>query len=169
VRAGATLSTHLGNGCAAVMPRHPNVIWQQAAADALFASLIVDGHHLPPSTVKVLARAKPAGHTLLVTDATSAAGSPPGLHRLGDVEVEVGADGRVSLRGTPFLAGSALTMNTAIGNMVRFTGVALAEAAAMASTIPAAFLGIATSGTVMADWDGAACRLEIRSVKEGGH
>jgi N-acetylglucosamine-6-phosphate deacetylase len=166
VRAGATLSTHLGNGCAAVLPRHPNIIWQQAAADALFASLIVDGHHLPPSTVKVLARAKPAGRTILVTDATAAAGSPPGLHRLGDVEVEVGSDGRVSLRGTPFLAGSALTMNAAIGNMVRFTGVPLAEASSMASTIPAAFLGMVTAGSVVAEWDAAACRLEIRSVKE---
>ena len=58
VKAGATLSTHLGNGCAMQMPRHPNVIWQQLAADGLWASFIVDGHHLPPATVKAMVRAK---------------------------------------------------------------------------------------------------------------
>ena len=47
----ATLSTHLGNGCATKLPRHPNVIWEQLAADDLVASFIVDGHHLPPAAV----------------------------------------------------------------------------------------------------------------------
>ena len=58
VRAGARLSTHLGNGCAQMLPRHPNVIWEQLAADELTAGFIVDGHHLPPSTVKAMLRAK---------------------------------------------------------------------------------------------------------------
>ena len=44
-RAGASLATHLGNGCPQMLPRHPNVIWELLAADAVFASLIVDGHH----------------------------------------------------------------------------------------------------------------------------
>ena len=61
IAAGATLSTHLGNGCASVLPRHPNVIWEQLAADTLHASLIVDGHHLPPATVKAMVRAKGSG------------------------------------------------------------------------------------------------------------
>ena len=52
IAAGATLATHLGNGCAAMLPRHPNVIWELLAADDVLASVIVDGHHLPPSTVK---------------------------------------------------------------------------------------------------------------------
>ena len=51
VQAGATLSTHLGNGCAQLLPRHPNVIWEQLAADELTASFIVDGQHLPAATV----------------------------------------------------------------------------------------------------------------------
>ena len=63
VSAGATMSTHLGNGCAAILPRHPNLIWEQLAADELLASLIVDGHHLPPAMVKSAVRAKsPAAH-----------------------------------------------------------------------------------------------------------
>jgi N-acetylglucosamine-6-phosphate deacetylase len=153
VRAGATLSTHLGNGCAATLPRHPNVIWEQLAADALWTSLIVDGHHLPPSTVKVMVRAKPPGRTMLVTDAIAAAGCGPGRYRLGDVEVDVGADRRVSLGGTSLLAGSALTMSEAVGNVVRFAGVSIEDALAMASTVPAAYLGIPPAAIVRAEWD----------------
>ena len=78
----------------------------------------MDGHHLPPATVKTMIRAKSAQQTILVTDAMAAAGCPPGSYRLGYVDVEVGADRRVSLRGTPYLAGSALTMPEAIGNTV---------------------------------------------------
>src|SRR5207245_9153695 len=74
VGAGATLATHLGNGCPQMLPRHPNVIWEQLAADALFASLIVDGHHLPAATVKSMVRAKSPARTILVTDAMAAAG-----------------------------------------------------------------------------------------------
>ena len=161
---GATLSTHLGNGCAAVLPRHPNVIWEQLASDALWASLIVDGHHLPPSTVKVIARTKTPERTILVTDAIAAAGCAPGSYRIGEVEVEVAADKRVSLRGTPFLAGSALTMDTAVANAVRFTGLSLDDVLPMASTVPARYLGMETAGTVTAEWDGDDGRLEIVDV-----
>ena len=161
---GATLSTHLGNGCAAVLPRHPNVIWEQLASDALWASLIVDGHHLPPSTVKVIARTKTPERTILVTDAIAAAGCAPGSYRIGEVEVEVAADKRVSLRGTPFLAGSALTMDTAVANTVRFTGLSLDDVLPMASTVPARYLGMETAGTVTAEWDGDDGRLEIVDV-----
>jgi len=70
--AGATLATHLGNGCPQLLPRHPNVIWDLLAADALAASVIADGHHLPPATVKSLIRAKGVPRTILVTDAIAA-------------------------------------------------------------------------------------------------
>ena len=107
-----------------MLPRHPNVIWELLAADALFASLIVDGHHLPPATVKAMVRAKGADRTILVTDAIAAAGCAPGRYTIGAVECELGADGRVSLPGTPYLAGSSLTLDRAIANTVRFTGLA---------------------------------------------
>jgi N-acetylglucosamine-6-phosphate deacetylase len=80
VSAGATLSTHLGNGCPSLIPRHPNVIWEQLAEDRLLASFIVDGHHLPPATVKAMIRAKTPSRSLLVTDAIAAAGMPPGRY-----------------------------------------------------------------------------------------
>jgi N-acetylglucosamine-6-phosphate deacetylase len=171
VSAGATLSTHLGNGCAVRLPRHPNVIWDQLAADALRASLIVDGHHLPPATVKAMVRAKGAERVILVSDAIAAAGSHPGRYTIGGVECELGADGRVSLPGTRYLAGSSLTLDRAIANTVRATGVPIASAIAMASTQPADYLGVPTIDTVVADWDAEAFALSIVGVgpRQGAH
>jgi N-acetylglucosamine-6-phosphate deacetylase len=164
VRAGASLATHLGNGCAAMMKRHPNVIWELLAADAVVASVIVDGHHLPPSTVKAMVRAKGQGQTILVTDAVAAAGCAPGRYTIADVVCELSADGRVSQPGTPYLAGSALTMDRAIANTVKFTGLPIDAVVAMASTIPAAFLGMTTAGTVTADWDLSQRELHVHHV-----
>lgn len=164
IEAGATLSTHLGNGCAATLPRHPNVIWEQLAADELWASIIVDGHHLPPSTVKAITRAKAPGRTILVTDAIAAAGCPAGSYRIGEVDVEVGPDRRASLRGTPFLAGSAVSMPEAIGHAVRFTGLPLAEVLKMASDVPSEYLHIPQAGTVQANWDEENSLLSIDRV-----
>lgn len=164
VSAGATLSTHLGNGCAAMLPRHPNVIWEQLAADPLVASIIVDGHHLPPATVKSIVRAKGANRTILVTDAIAAAACDPGTYTIGGVETHLGADGRVSLTGTPYLAGSSLTLDRAIANTARFTGLALEEIVPMASTIPAQAIGAKPAGRVIADWDPVTSDLHIVRV-----
>jgi N-acetylglucosamine-6-phosphate deacetylase len=164
VSAGASLATHLGNGCAQMLPRHPNAIWTLLAADGIAASLIVDGHHLPPETVKAMVRAKGPERCILVTDASAAAGCPPGRYSIGGVTCESGEDGRVSLPGTPYLAGSALTLPAAVGNAVRFTGLPLASVLDMASTIPASFMGMPTLGTLAAEWDETAGMLEVRSV-----
>jgi N-acetylglucosamine-6-phosphate deacetylase len=161
VRAGASLSTHLGNGCAQMLPRHPNVIWEQLAEDRLRASFIVDGHHLPPATVKAMVRAKTPERSILVTDAIAAAGMPPGVYTLGGQEVELSPTGRVAAPGASNLAGSALRLNVAIGNVVRFTGLPLETAVAMASTHPAEYLGIALDGTIRAEWDPQACTLRV--------
>jgi len=165
IAAGATLATHLGNGCAQMLPRHPNVIWELLAADEVAASFIVDGHHVPPATVKAMLRAKGSGKAILVTDAIAAAGCAPGRYRIGGVECELGADGRVSLPGTPYLAGSSLTLDRAIANTVRFSGLPLDAVIPMASTIPASYLGLRTAGTVIADWDPNAFELQMRRVQ----
>jgi N-acetylglucosamine-6-phosphate deacetylase len=148
VRAGATVSTHLGNGCPPVLPRHPNLILEQLAADELAAALIADGHHLSPSVVKVMVRAKSLARTLLVTDATAAAGRPPGRFQLAGMAVELSAAGRVTLAGTDRLAGSALTLDAAVANTARFLGGSLAEVWPLASSQPAAALGLAPAGRV---------------------
>jgi N-acetylglucosamine-6-phosphate deacetylase len=164
IAAGATLATHLGNGCAQMLPRHPNVIWELLAADGVFASFIVDGHHLPPSTVKAMTRAKGSARTMLVTDAVAAAGSGPGRYTLGAVECELDADGRVSAPGSPYLAGSSLTLDRAIANTVRFTGLPIDTVIPMASTTPATYIGTTTRGRVVADWDPGRAALQISQV-----
>jgi N-acetylglucosamine-6-phosphate deacetylase len=164
INAGATLSTHLGNGCANMIPRHPNFIWEQLAADEMMASLIVDGHHLPPATVKTMIRAKTVRRTILVTDAIAAAGQPPGEYRLGGVTVRLDETGRVAVPGAPNLAGSALALDRAVANTVRFAGVSLEDALAMASTNPASYLGVKPSGTLHLEWDSEAFLLRVTKV-----
>ncbi len=164
VAAGATLSTHLGNGCAGMLPRHPNVIWEQLGEDRLLASFIVDGHHLPPATVRSMVRAKTPARTILVTDAMAAAGMPPGVYTIGGQKVELDASGKVAAPGASNLAGSALTLSAAIGHAVRFTGLPLDDVVEMASGRPAGYLGIPPAGRVTAEWDPAASELRVLRV-----
>lgn len=137
VRAGATLSTHLGNGADAVLPRHPNYIWEQLAEDKLAASFIVDGIHLPDSFLNVALRAKGVERSVLITDAVMPAMCAPGPYRLGGVEVELKDDQRVVLRGGTRLAGSSLRMDAAMSNVMRAAKLSLTEAIAMATVNPA--------------------------------
>lgn len=164
VRAGATMSTHLGNGCARDLPRHPNLLWEQLAADELCAGLIVDGHHLPPAVVKTMVRAKTPARTILVTDAVAPAGCRPGPYTIGGLDVELGADGRVQLRGTSTLAGAALRLDVAVANTARFSGLPLEDVLPMASTLPASYIGQAPAGRVVAEWDEDLRRLRIERV-----
>jgi N-acetylglucosamine-6-phosphate deacetylase len=166
ISAGATLATHLGNGCAQFLPRHPNAIWELLAADSVLATFIVDGHHLPPSTVKTMVRAKGTHRSILISDAVAAAGCPPGIYRLGSVTAELDVRGRVSLPGSAYLAGSALTLDRALGNTVRFTGLPIEEVIPMASTIPAEYLGTATIGRISGEWSAEGAVLNIQSVSE---
>ncbi len=142
IAAGARLSTHLGNGAHAMLPRHPNYIWEQAAADELWASLILDGHHLPPSVARCLIRCKGVERTILISDAIAAAGLPPGRYRLRGQEVEVSPDLRCSLVGTPYLAGSAISLRIAISHAVRLAQVTPAQAVRMATLHPARLFGL---------------------------
>ena len=161
IRAGATLSTHLGNGCAGVLHRHPNLIWEQLAADELMTSLIVDGHHLPPATVKTMIRAKTPARTILVTDAVAAAAQPPGSYEMGGTLLTLSADGQVRDQSGWWLAGSALTLDQAVANTVKFTGLPVEVVLPMASTQPADYMGMKTAGRVVAEWDAVAGCLRI--------
>jgi N-acetylglucosamine-6-phosphate deacetylase len=164
IKAGATLSTHLGNGCSQLLPRHPNMIWEQLAADELMASFIADGHHLPGSTLKTMLRAKSTARSLLITDSTAAAMSPPGSYTIGETGIELSDSGRVAAPGAPNLAGSSLTMDCAVANTLRFAGVTIDEALAMASTLPAGYIGVEPAGRISADWDPEKHSLTISSV-----
>jgi N-acetylglucosamine-6-phosphate deacetylase len=137
VEAGAVLSTHLGNAAHRMLPRHANYIQKQISHDGLMASIICDGKHLPDYFVKNLVRAKGKTRIILVTDAMAAAGAPPGRYTLGDLEIEVGEERFSRLPDTPYLAGSSLTMDEAVGNCARFAGITLASAITMATANPA--------------------------------
>jgi N-acetylglucosamine-6-phosphate deacetylase len=137
VQAGATMSTHLGNGAQPVLPREANFLWEQLADDRLAASFIGDGIHVPGSFLKVAIRAKGLERSVLVTDAAMPAGCAPGRYKLGGQDVELTPDGRVALAGQTRLAGSALRMDRGIEMQMRLAGLTLAEATAMAALNPA--------------------------------
>ncbi len=142
IAAGARLSTHLGNGAHALLPRHDNYIWEQLAADELWASLICDGHHLPPAVVRCLLRVKTPARTILTCDASSLAGSPPGRYREWEQDFEVLPQGKIVVSGTSYLAGSWAFTDLCIGNAIRFAGVSLGEAVDMAGARPRQLLGV---------------------------
>jgi N-acetylglucosamine-6-phosphate deacetylase len=144
VSAGATLSTHLGNGSHGMLPRHPNYIWDQLADDRLTAGLIADGIHVDASFLKVALRAKTLDRAILVTDASSPAGAAPGRYRLGEQDVDYTPQGKVVLAGTDRLAGSALSMNRGVANLMRLAGLSLEEALRLATTNPAKAGNVAT-------------------------
>jgi N-acetylglucosamine-6-phosphate deacetylase len=143
VRAGAVLSTHLGNGSHASLPRHPNYLWQQLADDRLTASFIADGIHLDRSFLTVALRAKGVLQSILVTDAVAPAGSAPGHYTLGAIEVTLHPEQRVTLRDSGRLAGSALHMHHGVGNLMRLAGLTLTEAVTTATRNPARVTRIA--------------------------
>jgi len=136
VAAGATLSTHLGNGAGSAT-RTEDFIGYQLAEQRLAASFIVDFHHLPDAFLRRALESKGVDRSILVTDAVAPALCPPGPYMLGGVPVELREDQRVTLRGGERLAGSSLSMDRAIGNVMTRGGVSLAHALTMASTNPA--------------------------------
>jgi len=142
VQAGAKLSTHLGNGAHAILPRHPNYIWEQLAADELWASIICDGHHLPPAVVKSILRVKTPARTILTCDASSLAGLPPGRYGEWDQEFEVLPEGKIIVPGTAYLAGSWAFTDLCVGMVMRMAGVSLQEAVDMAGARPRELLGL---------------------------
>jgi N-acetylglucosamine-6-phosphate deacetylase len=137
VAAGARLSTHLGNGIAARLPRHPNPIWAQAAEDRLFASFIADGHHLDTETLRVLARAKGLSRVVLVSDASPLAGLPPGTY--GDWAVD--PSGRIVVAGTPYLAGSNQSLEVGLRTLANAMPCGITEALRTVTDNPATLLG----------------------------
>jgi N-acetylglucosamine-6-phosphate deacetylase len=180
VDAGATLSTHLGNGAPATIPRHPNAIWAQLAADTLSASFIADGHHLPADTLTAMIRAKTVPRSVLISDSTALAGRPPG-----DYDTPVGgrvtlsADGRLAPVGSPYLAGSAITLADALGRVVDLARVSLADAVRMATANPAGVLGArghghgrvepgAPADLFTCDWSPGDRGLRVREVVVAG-
>jgi N-acetylglucosamine-6-phosphate deacetylase len=145
IQAGATLCTHLGNGCPELLPRHDNIIHRLLSRDELTACLIPDGIHLPPGVLRNLFRAKPPGKVILTSDAMAAADAGPGRYRLGRLELEVHSDGIVRMPGTTNFAGSALSLDVGVANAGRWLELEADVAARLASSAVAEALGFSIS------------------------
>jgi len=166
INAGARLSTHLGNGAHALIRRHPNYIWEQLSADELWASLIVDGHHLPPAVAKSMIRAKTLDRCLLISDAVALAGMKPGIYQFAGKSVELTPERCVRLVGTEYLAGSAIELARGIENSVRFAGISLEEAVSLATRQPMRLLNAEAhvgkqANLTLFEWDAAQCEINL--------
>ncbi len=122
------------------------------ADDRLMASLIVDGHHLPREVVQTMVRAKTPQRCILVSDLSGLAGMPPGRYDTELCELEILADGRLVIAGQEqLLAGASAPIGDGVANVMRFAGVDLATAVAMAAHHPAALLGLQPTDLAVGD------------------
>lgn len=164
VKAGASLSTHLGNGAPLMLPRHPNLLWEQLAQDELYASIIADGFHLPDALLKTVIRTK-GEKVFLVSDATKFSGMSPGIYQthIGD-EVVLERKGRLSIKKSPdLLAGATKSLLEDMRYLLDRKLVDLTDAWKMGSIYPAGFLGYPTPGNVL----GQAADLVLFSLNQG--
>ncbi|MDF2681595.1 MAG: N-acetylglucosamine-6-phosphate deacetylase [Brevibacillus sp.] len=152
VEAGVRHFTHCFNAMTGLHHREPGVVGAAMYHEQLSTELIADGIHVHPAVMSILYRIKTAGRLALVSDSMRAAAMGEGTYDLGGQEVHVhGAEAKLA-DGT--LAGSILTLNRAVGNMVTLSGVPLPEAVEMASQTPATILGLADhKGRLAAGYD----------------
>ena len=146
VKAGARMSTHLGNGSQDQIQRHRNYMFAQLADDGLTAGIIADGDHLPPELVKIYARVKGAERLVLVSDAAALGGLPPGIYGGGTHEVLPG--GKIALAGTPYLAGAGHLLDVCVANALRWTELGMSGITQSVATNPANLLDLKNTGSV---------------------
>jgi len=140
--AGVIGWTHLGNAVPPTVPKFENVLMHVLAQPGLLASLIPDGVHVPPHAFRAMALAL-GPRLLLTTDAMSAAAAAgPGSYTLGEVQVQVGADGCARLPDSGRLAGSTLTPFDGVFRAEQMAGIYLEEAWRAFSNRPAEMLGL---------------------------
>jgi N-acetylglucosamine-6-phosphate deacetylase len=144
VKAGARHATHTFNAMRPLDHRAPGILGEVLTNNQLSADVIADGIHVEPTVIDLLFRAKGIENLVLITDAISATGMPDGRYMLGTLEVEL-KDGRCLRDGN--LAGSALTMDRAVRNVMKFAGLDLQQAVRAASMNPAKAVGI-KKGTI---------------------
>ena len=163
VSAGATFSTHIGNGSHAMLPRFHNYLWEQLAADELSAGLIADGYHLPPAVMKSIVRTKGLDRLVLVSDVAVLGGSSPGLYKWGGIDVQVFPDGHLGLAGTEFFAGAGHLLDRGVAQLISATGVSLEDAVMLCTVNPSRFLG----GPIPAIEEGARADLVLFDFNPG--
>ncbi|WP_188069557.1 N-acetylglucosamine-6-phosphate deacetylase [Brevibacillus brevis] len=152
VDAGVRHFTHCFNAMTGLHHREPGVVGAAMYHEQLSTELIADGIHVHPAVMKILYRVKTAERLALVSDSMRAAAMGEGTYDLGGQEVHVHDNQAKLADGT--LAGSILTLNRAVGNMVTLSGVSLPDAVEMASLTPASILGFGErKGRLAAGYD----------------
>ena len=134
IEAGATHVTHTFNAMRPLEHRRPGVLGKILESDEVYAEIIADGVHVDPVVIELFLRCKRKERAVLVTDALSAAGMPDGTYRLGSFEFTVKGP-LCEANGT--LAGSVLSMDGAVRNIMQFAGWDLADSVRLASLNPA--------------------------------
>ena len=125
--AGGSALTHLGNGLPNILPRHENPIWAGLANDQLAAMIITDGHHLPSSVIKTFIRSKGVDNIIVVSDASSIAGLPPGRYQALGNEVNLEECGRIYNPVKQCLVGSSATVLDCMNNLATMDILTLEE------------------------------------------
>ena len=151
VQAGVTLGTHLFKARPALNHREPGLVGALLTCDDLSGDVIAAGIHIHPAMVALAMKAKSARRLALVTDAMAALGMPPGQYCLGDFEVTV--DGTSARLSDGTLAGSILTLDQAVRNLINYSGCTLAEALQSATATPADILGLPRKGSLAVGCD----------------
>ena len=139
IRAGVRHATHTFNAMRRLDHRDPGLLGAILTDNALTADIIADGLHVRPEVVDLFLRAKGPDRAVLITDGTSATGMPDGTYHLGLYQVQV-RDGRCESYGK--LAGSVLTMDRAVQNVMQFAGISFQDGIRLATLNPARVLGI---------------------------
>jgi N-acetylglucosamine-6-phosphate deacetylase len=147
VAAGARHATHTFNAMRPLDHRDPGIVGDVLTDPRLSADIIADGIHLDPAIVELFLKDKGPDGAVLITDATSATGMPDGRYRLGTFEVEV-KNGKCVAGGK--LAGSVLTMDRAVRNVMQFAHWDLQQAIRLATLNPARVAGLPNRGKIEA-------------------
>jgi N-acetylglucosamine-6-phosphate deacetylase len=143
VAAGARHATHAFNAMRPLDHRDPGILGVVLMDERLSAEIIADGIHVDPLMVQLFLKAKGPDAAVLVTDGTSATGMPNGRYRLGSLDVEV-KDGKCTADGK--LAGSVLSMDKAVQNVMKFANWDLQQAVRLATFNPARTAGLTNAG-----------------------
>ena len=133
---------HVYNAMSDLNSRKPGVLGTALDRDDFYCSIIADGIHVSPPSVRIFWKCKQdKSKVMFITDGSAVAGLDEGIHQIGTRAIEKRAD-RAVLKGTETLVGSILTLNVAVRNMIEFTGCPVHEAVNCASLNPARYLGI---------------------------
>ncbi|MCB9206386.1 MAG: N-acetylglucosamine-6-phosphate deacetylase [Ignavibacteriales bacterium] len=147
VKAGAKLSTHLGNGCANVIHRHNNPYWPQLANDELSISVIADNYHLTDDEIKTFYKVKGNDKSILISDMLDLAGMEPGIYLRGERKIKLERGG-IRFPEENVLAGAVATLSEGVANIMNITNCSLNEAINMASKNPANLLELYSVGEI---------------------